>query len=254
MKAVIQCGGKGTRLMPYTMVLPKPLMPVGSRPVLELLLNWLRRNNIREVYITTGYLGSLIQTLCGDGSQWDMEIRYTAEAQPLGTIGALSILRDELNSTFVVINGDVLTDLNLNALTSFHRQQEAVVTVATVIRSAKLDFGVIEESHGRITDFHEKPSISHVVSTGVYCMEPEVIRYVPAKVAFGFDDLMLCLIDRQVRVAAFRHDGMWLDIGRVDDFKKAQELPWDDQPPAFEAMELGFKQPLSRPNGPRAAD
>jgi NDP-sugar pyrophosphorylase family protein len=233
MKAVIQSGGKGTRLMPYTMVLPKPLMPVGSSPVLSLLLNWLRRNSVREVFITTGYLGSLIQALIGNGSRWDMEIQYTSESEPLGTVGALSMLSDQLGSTFLVINGDVLTDLNLSALTSYHRQQGAIVTVATVTRSLRLNFGVIEQAHGYITEFHEKPVLSHTVSMGLYCMEPQVLQYIPRGVAFGFDDLMSCLLERQVPVSAFSHEGLWLDIGRVEDFKKAQELPWEDQPPAY---------------------
>src|ERR1700736_3657846 len=110
MKAVIQSGGKGTRLKPYTMILPKPLMAVGSKPVLELLLKWLRRNGTHDAYITTGYLGHLIRTVCGDGGQWDLRITYTAEPEPLGTVGALSLLRTELDSTFLVVNGDVLTD------------------------------------------------------------------------------------------------------------------------------------------------
>lgn len=238
MKAVIQSGGMGTRLMPYTTVLPKPLMPVGSSPVLALLLRWLRRNNIREVWITTGYLGSLIRTLIGDGSKYDMRIRYTSEHQPLGTVGALSLLADKLDSTFLVINGDVLTDLNLSALAAFHHSQDAVVTIATVTRTLRMDFGVIEQSGGRITHFREKPVLSHTVSMGVYCMEPSVLQYIPTRVPFGFDDLMSCLLEEKVPVSAFRHDGLWLDIGRVDDFRKAQELSWDDQPPAYDTVAI----------------
>jgi NDP-sugar pyrophosphorylase family protein len=114
MKAVIQCGGLGTRLRPYTLVLPKPLMPIGSRPVIELLLKWLRRNGIREVFITAGYLGHLIRSFCGTGDQWTLKIRYTQELEPLGTIGPLSLLRNELTEPFLVLNGVVLSDLNLS--------------------------------------------------------------------------------------------------------------------------------------------
>ena len=121
MKAVIQSGGRGTRLRPYTSVLPKPLMPIGARPVLELLLKWLRRNGIEEIFITTGYLGHLIRSFCGDGEQWGIRITYTQEAEPLGTIGPLTLLRDKLDSTFLVLNGDVLTDLNLSAFLANHR-------------------------------------------------------------------------------------------------------------------------------------
>lgn len=236
MKVVIQCGGKGTRLRPYTMVLPKPLMPVGSKPVLELLLKWLRRNGAQEIYITTGYLGHLIRTVCGDGRQWDMIINYTEEKEPLGTIGPLSLLRDRLDSTFLVINGDVLTDLSVKALLACHRQHGGALTVATMTRTIKTDFGLIEDQAGRVTQFREKPVLSHLVSMGVYCMEPKALDYIPTGVPFGFDDLIVCMLDRGVPVSTFRHSGMWLDVGRVEDFQKAQELGWDDQPPAFEVV------------------
>jgi len=131
MKAVIQSGGKGTRLRPYTMVLPKPLMPVGTKPVLELLLKWLRRNGTDQAYITTGHLGHLIRSYCGDGGQWDLRITYTEEREPLGTVGALGLLRDKLDSTFLMINGDVLTDLNLNAFVAAHIAHGGPLTVAT---------------------------------------------------------------------------------------------------------------------------
>ena len=236
MKAVIQCGGKGTRLRPYTTVLPKPLMPVGSRPVLEMLLKWLRRNGIQEVFITTGYLGHLIRSVCGDGRQWNMSIKYTDEKEPLGTIGPLSLLRDSLDKTFLVINGDVITDLSLKAFAASHRRSGTVVTVATISRSIKLDFGLIEEKAERISGFREKPLLSHNVSMGVYCMEPSVLDYIPSGVPFGFDDLVLCLLDIDCPVGTFKHNGMWLDIGRVEDFQKAQDLNLDEQFPAFEVV------------------
>jgi NDP-sugar pyrophosphorylase family protein len=236
LKVVIQAGGKGTRLKPYTMILPKPLMPVGSRPVLELLLKWLRRSGMREIYITVGYLGHLIRTVCADGRQWDMRINYTEEKEPLGTIGPLSLLRDELDSTFLVINGDVLTDLSLSGMLNAHRQLDGLVTVATTTRTIKTDFGIIEDTAGRITRFKEKPMLSHLVSMGVYYMEPDVLEYIPSGVPFGFDDLIWCMLEKGKRVCAFKHSGMWLDVGRVEDFQRAQDLDWDEQPPAFEIV------------------
>lgn len=238
MKAVIQSGGKGTRLKPYTMVLPKPLMPVGSKPVLELLLKWLRRNGTHEAYITTGYLGHLIRSVCGDGRQWDLRVTYTEETEPLGTIGALTLLRKELDNTFLVINGDVLTDLNLNALAAHHRQHGCALTIATARRAVRMDFGIIETADGRVVQFREKPNLSHLVSMGVYCAEPEVIDHIPAGVPFGFDDLMFCMLGRGLPVRAFQHNGLWLDIGRLEDFQKAQELAWDVDSPAFETAPL----------------
>ncbi|MEA1834419.1 sugar phosphate nucleotidyltransferase [Methylobacterium durans] len=238
MKAVIQCGGRGSRLMPYTMVLPKPLMPVGSRPVLELLIGWLCRNGISEVIITTGYLGCLIKTLFGDGSKWGIDITYTDEVEPLGTIGPLSLLRDVLDEPFVVMNGDVLTDLNLARMIDFHARMDASVTIATIARQTKLDFGVLEgPPNGRIQGFREKPCLTHHVSMGVYFLQPDVIRHIPRGMPFGFDDLILRLLSLKTKVVSYRHDGLWLDIGRVEDFKKAQELPWNDLPPAYEAIQ-----------------
>ena len=233
MKAVIQCGGKGTRLRPHTSILPKPLMPIGARPVLELVLKWLRRNGIREVYVTTGYLGHLIRTVCGDGSQWNMRINYTQEMEPLGTIGPLSLLRDQLDEPFLVLNGDVLTDLNLNQFVSCHRQGNSPLTIATSVRPTKMDFGVIEEREGRVADFREKPELTHLVSMGIYCMNPSILERVPSGVPFGFDDMMFQMLNEDIPVNVFKHSGLWLDIGRVEDFLKAQDVAWDEQSPAL---------------------
>lgn len=229
MKAVIQCGGRGTRLRPYTAVLPKPLMPIGSRPVLELLLKWLRRNGIREIFITTGYLGHLIRSFCGDGAQWNLQITYTHEVEPLGTIGPLTLLREHLDSTFLVLNGDVLTDMNLNQFASCHRRHPGPVTIAAATRTTKMDFGVIEELDDRIVSFREKPSLPHLVSMGLYCMDPSVFDLIPPGVPYGFDDLMLEMLENGTPVHVFKHQGLWLDIGRVEDFHKAQDVAWDEQ-------------------------
>lgn len=248
MKVVIQSGGKGTRLRPYTMVLPKPLMPVGSKPVLELLLKWLRRNGLREAYITTGYLGNLIRGVCGDGHQWDLDIHYTEEPEPLGTIGPLSLLRDKLDSTFLVINGDVITDLNVPAFVASHRKNRAAVTIATASRTVQMDFGILDHRGGRVVHFMEKPRFTHIVSMGVYCMEPEVLEYIPSGTPFGFDDLMACMLAREAPVHVFPHDGVWFDIGRVEDFLKAQELDLtkDEMPPVFQAVPMNEAARIER--------
>ncbi len=236
MRVVIQCGGQGTRLRPYTMVLPKPLMPVKAQPVLELLLKWLRRNDIQDVYITTGYLGNLIRSVFGDGSQWDMRIKYTEEKEALGTIGPLTLLREELQKTFLVINGDVLTDLNIHDFVQTHRNRGGHITVATAVRKTKMEFGVMEQFGGRIKSFREKPILTNQVSMGIYCMEPQVLEHIPAGVPFGFDDLILRMLARDLPAYTYLHDGFWLDIGRVEDFQTAQELSWDNQAPAFQVV------------------
>lgn len=228
MKVVIQAGGKGMRLRPYTHVLPKPLLPVGSKPVLELLLRWLRRSGNRDIYVTTGYLGHLIRAFCGDGHDWDVHIRYSEETEPRGTIGALSLLREELDESFLVINGDVLTDLNLTAFARSHHASGASLSVATMRRSVRVDFGVIEAERDRIAGFREKPSFSYLVSMGIYCMEPTILEHIPREVAFGFDDLMLRMLEIKVPVNVFQHSGFWLDVGRIEDFQKAQEIDWEE--------------------------
>ncbi len=236
MKAVIQAGGKGTRLRPYTSVLPKPLMPIGARPVLELLLKWLRRNGITQIYVTTGYLGHLIRSYCGDGGQWNISITYTQEHEPLGTIGPLSMLRDNLDCTFIVLNGDVLTDLDLNAFINAHRRHGGLLTVATTTRSLKMDYGVIDGDAGRITRFMEKPTLTNSVSMGVYCMEPEILDLIPGGVPFGFDNLVVGMLDSGTPAHFYMHQGLWLDVGRIEDFQFAQEVDWSDPMPAREAL------------------
>ena len=234
MKVVIQAGGKGMRLRPYTTVLPKPLLPVGSKPVLELLLRWVRRNGSRDVYITTGYLGHLIRAFCGDGHQWDLRIIYSEEREPLGTIGALNLLRKELDEPFLVINGDVLTDLNIGAFVRSHRASGSTLSVATMQRSIRMDFGVIEVEKGKIAHFREKPRLSHLVSMGIYYMEPEILQHIPSGIPFGFDDLVFRMLEVKAPVNTFQHNGFWLDVGRIEDFQRAQDMEWDDEAPAFD--------------------
>jgi mannose-1-phosphate guanylyltransferase len=208
-------------------------MPIGDKPVLELLLRWLRRNAIRDVCITTGPLGHLIRSYCGNGQQWDLRIKYTQEREPLGTMGALRLLRDELDTTFLVLNGDVVTDLNLNALAAHHHRMNTGLTVATVTRSTRVDFGLIEEREQQVVRFREKPVLNHMVSMGVYCLQPEIVEHIPDGVPFGFDDLMFRLLELDLPIGTFQHDGLWLDVGQTEDFQKAQELDLEKHAPAF---------------------
>jgi mannose-1-phosphate guanylyltransferase len=211
-------------------------MPIGARPVLELLLKWLRRNGIEDVYVTTGYLGHLIRSFCGNGQQWGMTIAYTQELEPLGTIGPLALLRDQLDCTFLVLNGDVLTDLSFGAFVSCHRSHGGLLTIAATTRTIKTEFGVIDDANGVVIQFREKPVLSNWVSMGAYCMEPGVLKYIPTGVPFGFDDLVFCMMERGMPVHTFRHHGLWLDIGRVEDFHKAQEIDWNEHAPSLQAI------------------
>jgi mannose-1-phosphate guanylyltransferase len=224
MKAVILAGGKGKRLRPYTLVLPKPLMPVGDQPVIEMLLKWLRRNGVREVIITIGYLGHLIRSLCKDGSQWGVDITYSEEKEPLGTVGPLFPLRDQLDETFLVLNGDLITDLNLRSLACCHRENNGILTVAITEKKIKLELGVIENWNGCIKDFKEKPETVFQVSMGIYCMEPDVLDLIPRGVPFGFDNLVYVMLEGSMPIYVYHHKGYWMDIGIEEDFLHAQEV------------------------------
>jgi len=223
MIAVVQAGGKGVRLRPYTMVMPKPLMPVGDLPIIEVIIKWLRRWGVTKTYITLGYLGSLIRALCGDGKQWDTEIIYRLEPEPLGTIGSLKLLKDDLKETFFNINSDLITDLNLRALRAFHDERGGMITVAATERIVRSELGVFEVEDGRMVNFQEKPTMKYVCSCGVYCMEPEILDLIPSGVPFGFDDLMNCMLDKKLPVWLYRHEGLWLDIGREEDYRNVQQ-------------------------------
>jgi mannose-1-phosphate guanylyltransferase len=154
----------------------------------------------------------------------------------------LSLLRDQLdNGTFLVLNGDVLTDLNISGFLATHREHSGPLTIATALRSVRSDFGVIEQSCGRVICFREKPNLHHLVSMGIYCMEPAVLDHIPVGVAFGFDDLMFDMLKISLPAHTFLHSGFWLDIGRVEDFQKAQELGWDDDAPAFDTAPMSFE-------------
>lgn len=222
MIAIIQAGGKGTRLRPYTLALPKPLMPVGDLPIIELLLKWLRRWGIKKTWITIGYLGGLIRALCGDGCQWGLDIKYSEENEPLGTVGPLSLIRNQINETFITINGDVLSDLNLFEFLNYHRSHKGLITVAVTQKDIKIDLGVLESLNGQMTGFKEKPAVKFTVSMGIYCMEPAILDLVPDNVPYGFDDLMYEMLDKKLPVHMFHHKGLWLDIGREEDFRHAQ--------------------------------
>jgi NDP-sugar pyrophosphorylase family protein len=227
MKAVIQAGGQGTRLRPFTLVLPKPLMPVGDLPVIEMLLKWLRRNDIDQAFITTGHLGHLLRAVCGDGRQWGMNIVYSEEPEPLGTVGALHLIAEHLDQTFLMLNGDLVTDLDLRAFGAHHRNHGGPLTVAVTEKIVKVDLGVIQSSNGRIHSFEEKPALKFKVSMGVYCMEPSILKLIPKGVPFGFDNLMHAMLARDLPVHTYEHNGMWMDIGRPEDFRRAQEISPD---------------------------
>ena len=223
LNAVIQAGGRGTRLAPYSTVLPKALMPVGEGTVIDSLLTQFALASVQTVYITVSKFGPLIRSYCGDGSRWNLRIEYVTEERPLGTIGPLDTLRQHLDGSFFVANSDIFTNLDLNRVLDHHRTQGAPLTVVVTRQQVSIAYGVIEHDGGRVVDFKEKPTQEYSVSTGIYCMEPDIFKHIPRATPFGFDELMRNMLSSRTPISAYVHGGVWIDIGRIEDLRKAQE-------------------------------
>jgi NDP-sugar pyrophosphorylase family protein len=224
MKAVILAGGKGTRLKPYTSVIPKPLVPVGERAILEILITRLRKLGVDELYICVNHFAEIIMAFFGDGTKFGLKINYSVEDKPLSTVAPIKLIRN-LPDNFLVMNGDLLTDLDFRALYDYHLKNNALLTVSTYQRKNKIDFGVIDidQQTKTATGFREKPEYTFDVSMGVYAMNRKVLDFVPPGESFGFDNLMLTLLEKREPVKIYPYGGYWLDIGRPDDYEKANE-------------------------------
>lgn len=225
-QAVIMAGGKGTRLYPYSALLPKPLMPLGDMPILELLLRQMRQAGITDVLVAVNHLRHLIEAFFGDGRKLGLNIRYFNEDKPLGTAGALGGMMDDLDETFIVSNGDLLTSMDLCEMARQHRATEADASIGVFQRENKIDFGLIEfDAQKRLCAYREKPTSLYYVSMGVYVLRREAVRpFIAPDEYLDMPSLMLALRDADRDVRCFHDGGMWLDIGRPDDFALAQEL------------------------------
>jgi len=222
MHAVILAGGKGVRLRPYTTALPKPLVPIGdSHAILEIVLEQLASCGYRSVTLAINHLGRLIRAFVGDGARWGLAVDYVEETVPLSTVGPLFGLVDRLPEHFLVMNGDVLTNLDYGELLQAHRMSGAPLTVAVAARETRIDFGVLTVEGDKVVGFTEKPSMTYQVSMGVYGMSRQTLGPYPAGLSFGFDQLVLDLLDRGDHPASYAFDGYWLDIGRPEDYDEA---------------------------------
>ena len=220
---IIQAGGKGTRLRPYTAVLPKPLMPVGEMPILEVVIRQLVHHGFGDIWITTSHLAHLIESFFGDGSSWKAHIRYVREDKPLGTIGPVKQV-DRPEVPFIVMNGDLLTDLDYRAIYAYHLQHDALLTVAVYRGHIPVSLGVLEyDNEKTVTGFREKPDLYFWASMGIYVFSPELWDMIPDDVNYGFDTLMADMLQRGLVVKVFPWDRLWLDIGRPEDYEKASE-------------------------------
>ena len=221
LQAVIMAGGRGTRLRPLTEDLPKPMLPVGGKPLMELVIEQLRQVGIRHVNVTTHYKPEKIFEHFGDGGNFGVELNYINEEKPLGTGGALGLI-GEPKETMLVINGDVLTQVDFRAMLLFHHQQQADMTVAVRQYDIKVPYGVVECSGAKVCSLKEKPQINFLVNAGIYLLEPIVYKFIPNGTYFNMTDLIQWLLDAGRAVASFPIIEYWLDIGRLVDYEKAQ--------------------------------
>lgn len=224
MRAIIMAGGKGTRLRPYTTLIPKPLVPIGGKySILEIVIMQLARSGFTRVTLAVNHLSHLVMAYFGDGSRWGIQLDYSIEERELSTIGPLTLIHD-LPETFLVMNGDILCDIDFGAFVRGHVENGNEISVSVFRRQVKIDFGVLKYSPaGQLTEFHEKPTYDFDVSMGVYCINRSVISALPRGKPYGFDNLMTdgLAAGRKVNIVPF--SGYWLDIGRPDDYQFADE-------------------------------
>lgn len=220
-KTVVLAGGRGTRLAPYTSVLPKPLMPVGDKSILEVVVGQLEEAGVVDIQFCVGYLAHLVQAVFDNRENGHVKITYVREQEALGTAAPLRLVKG-LDRTFIAMNGDVLTTLDYGELVKYHREQGNVLTIATHKRSISIDYGMIQlDVTSRVRGFEEKPKIVSPVSMGIYVLEPEVLDHIPQGEYFDFPDLVQALLDDEQRVGAYLYDGLWFDIGRQEDYELA---------------------------------
>ena len=222
-RAIILAGGKGTRLKPFTKILPKPLMPIGKFTILEIVVRQLKYYGFKHITITVNHQAKLIKAFFGNGKKFDVFIDYALEQKPLGTMGPLTGVKN-LPKNFLVMNGDILTDLNFNKLYQEHIKNKNLFTISSYKRNELIDYGLLETNKSEnLTKFVEKPLKTYQVSMGIYILSKNIIKYIPVNKFFGFDNLMHKLIKLKKKVKIFNHNGYWLDIGRPTDYILAIE-------------------------------
>lgn len=225
MNVIVMAGGLGERLRPLTQVIPKPLLPVGEKSVLEIIIMGLKACGFKDIFLALNYQSLLFEAYFGDGSRWGVRIGYTREAQPLGTAGPIKLLQDKLHEPFLVINGDILTNLDFRELATFHKDSGAVATVCTKNVRLPLHYGVVHGSGNLIEKIDEKPDFGANVVAGIYCLSPAVLGLIPEESFYTMIDLLHALIAKQMKVLQFNlSEYYWLDIGQMDDYEKAQDM------------------------------
>jgi len=220
-RAVILAGGKGTRLLPYTVALPKPLMPIGEYPILEVIIRQLRQVGFGHITLAVNHQADLFRAFFGNGDKWGIVIDYSLEHMPLSTMGPLKLIPD-LPDHFLVMNGDILSDVDYGLFLDAHIKDNRLFTISAAKREQRIDYGVLRSSEDQcLMGFEEKPCFGFMVSMGIYAVSSRVLGDIPENQAYGFDHLVLRYLSEQKVVNVVPHDGYWLDIGRPDDYQRA---------------------------------
>lgn len=224
MKAVILAGGLGNRLKPFTQIIPKPLLPVGEKSVLEIQISRLRQHGFTEIFLATNYKSDYISNFFGDGSQYGVSLKISKEEEPLGTAGPVKLLQNELQEPFLMMNGDILTLLNFEGMFSSAIENKSFLTVGTKEIIQPFAFGNVFSDGDLITGIEEKPDIRNTIVAGIYIIKPQVFELIPDKTYFGMDDLIRSMLSKKLPVSKYDIREYWLDIGRVDDYEEAQSV------------------------------
>lgn len=225
MKAIILAGGLGTRLRPFTEVIPKPLLPVGEKSVLEIQIDRLKKFGFNEIYIATNYKSNYIENFFGDGSRYGVKLIISKEEMPLGTAGPLLLLKEKLTEPFVVMNGDILSLINFSDLYEFALNQDSYLTISIKKEITPFAFGNIFFEGDRVTGIQEKPDIVMYILAGIYVMKPEIFKFFPSQIEyFGMDKLILKMLEKNEKVSKYDIKDYWLDIGRLNDYETAQKF------------------------------
>jgi NDP-sugar pyrophosphorylase family protein len=221
--AVLMCGGLGTRLRPWSYVIPKPLFPIGERPILELLLERLALHGITEVFLSVGYKAEQIEWQLRDGAHLGVRLHYVREPEPMGTAGSLRLIREQLTRPFLMMNGDLVTHLDFRKFHAFHHERGAAITVGTKQYDVNIPYGVVDDHEGTVTRLREKPTHSMFINAGIYLISPAALGLIPPTGRYDATQLIQAALDAGQPVCSYHITDYWMDIGRIEDYLQANE-------------------------------
>jgi len=224
MKAVILAGGLGTRLKPFTEIIPKPLLPIGEKSVLEIQIDNLKKSGFKEIYLATNYKSEYIENFLGNGRRYNVKLTVSKEKKPLGTVGPLTLLKDKLNEPFLVMNGDILTLLNFKELFDFAIAKDTLLTISIKEYVMPFSFGNVFYEGDFVIGIEEKPNIKHKILAGIYVFKPEIFHLIPNNEYYNMDTLIHKMLKEKFPISKYEILEYWLDIGQVEDYEEAQVI------------------------------